>query len=133
MGQSVIKRLGYNLLCFICIRHCERIMFRKNIWQTCFFYSIICFCICNRSIGVTSVKLHRQYFIGQRILFQMWTSAAATHVKMEALALMTSTSTAVSALLGTLVRTVKQVRVAVLVFLVGGASSRVAELVITHG
>ena len=61
--------------------------------------------------------LERQRFIEQRILFQTWTSAAVTHVKMEALALTASTSTAASALQGTRVRTVKQVRVAVLVYL----------------
>jgi len=43
-------------------------------------------------------------------------SAAVTHVKMEALAMTASTSTAASALRGTRMRTVKQVRVAVLVF-----------------
>ena len=59
--------------------------------------------------------LERQRCIIKHILFQPWTSAAVTHVKMEALALTASTSTAASALTGTRVRTVKQVRVAVLV------------------
>ena len=91
------------------------------------------FCSCNKNVGLICFMLERQSFIGQLILFQMWTSAAVTHVKVEALALTASTSTAVSALPGTSVRTVKQVGVAVLIFLVGGASSRVAEPVITQG
>ena len=42
---------------------------------------------CNTSIGLTIFTLERQRFIAQRILFQTWTSAAVTHVKMGALAL----------------------------------------------
>ena len=44
-------------------------------------------------------------------------NAAVTHVKMEVLALTASTSTAASALRATLMLTVKQVRLAVLVYL----------------
>ena len=49
--------------------------------------------------------------------FQTWTTAALTHVETEALALTASTCTPASALRGTRVRSVKQVRVAILVYL----------------
>ena len=117
----VIKRLSYDRFGCRCIRHCVRVMFQKmNIWKTdrhAFFDSSVWFCSCNSSIGVTSFKLKRQCFIGQHILFQTLTSAAVTHVKMEALVMTASTSTAASAFRGTRVLTVKQVGVAFLFYL----------------
>ena len=102
----------YPPLCAYCVLGTEQL--EKQI--VLFFSAVVdgLFCSCRTSIGVTS--LERLCFIGQHILFQTWTTAAVTHVKMEALALTAYKSTVASAL-GTRERTVKQVREAVLIYL----------------
>ena len=79
-----------------------------NKSSLCFGFYVIC--SFHTFIGLTSFMLDNVFY------FQTWTSASVIHVKTEEPALTTSTSTAASALRGTLVRTVKQVRVAVLVY-----------------
>ena len=118
MGQSVIKRLSYNHLCFICNYVSAIVSVSCSGWISgkLAFSAVVFVLHLQQKQRCDQFQVRPTVFYRITYLFQTWTIAVVTRVKMEALALMASTSTDASALLRTRVRTVK---VAVLVFLVG--------------